>query len=96
VVQRVRSDEKRVRRAALIVAIGALLAGCAVGGYNADAARRHLVEAGLSEKAADCVVLGLGPRFGDERLDSHDEASSAERKAMRELLESCNARVGGH
>ncbi len=46
-VLRVRSDEKRLRRAALIVAIGALLTGCAAGGYDAGAARRHLVDAGV-------------------------------------------------
>jgi hypothetical protein len=66
-----------------------LLAGCAAGGYDADAARRHLVDAGLSEQVADCVVLGMGPRFGDQRLGAHTEARSDERKEMRELLESC-------
>jgi hypothetical protein len=91
---RVRSDEQRFRRAALIVAIGALLTGCAAGGYDAGAARRHLVDAGVSTKAADCVVLGMGPRFGDQRLGAHTEATSGERKAMRELLEACDARVG--
>ena len=88
-----RSDPIRFRRAALIVAIGALLAGCAAGGYDADAVRRHLVEAGLSENAADCVVLGMGPRFGDRRLGAHTDATSGERKAMRDLLDSCDAQA---
>jgi hypothetical protein len=92
-VLRVRSDEKRLRRAALIVAIGALLTGCAAGGYDAGAARRHLVDAGVPPAAADCVVLGMG-RFGDERLGLHTEASSDERQAMRELLETCHALDG--
>ena len=90
---RMRSDEQRFRRAALIVAIGALLTGCAAGSYNADATRSHLVDAGISQKAADCVVLGMVPRFGEERLGAHTEATSAERKAMRELLASCDATV---
>ena len=88
-----RSDEKRFRRAALIVVIGASLAGCAVSGYDADTTRRHLVGAGISEKAADCVVLAMGPRFGDKRLASHVEVTSSELAAMRKLLETCNARV---
>jgi hypothetical protein len=38
------------------------------------------------------VVLAMGPRFGDQRLGAHTEATSGERKAMRELLEACDAR----
>jgi hypothetical protein len=90
----VRSDEQRFRRAAVIVAIGALLAGCAAGGYDTGATRRHLIDAGVSPEAADCVVLHMGPRFGDERLGAHIDASSREREAMRELLETCNALDG--
>jgi hypothetical protein len=89
----VRSDQKRFRRAGLIVAIGASLTGCAAGGYDAGAVRSHLIDAGVSPKAADCVVLHMGPRFGDKRLGAHIDASSDERAAMRELLETCNARV---
>ena len=88
-----RSEMKRFRRAGLIVAIGALLTGCAASGYDAGAVRRHLVDAGVSPKAADCVVLHMGPRFGDERLGAHTEATSSERKAMRDLLETCDASV---
>jgi hypothetical protein len=87
----VRSDEQRFRRAAVIVAIGTLLAGCAASGYNADATRRHLVDAGVSPEAADCVVLHMGPRFGDDRLGAHIDVTSSEREAMRELLRTCNA-----
>ena len=88
-----RSDEKRFRRAGLIVAIGALLTGCATGGYDAGSVRRHLVDAGVSAKDADCVVLRMGPRFGDERLGSHTEVTSGEIAAMRKLLRGCDVRV---
>ncbi len=88
-----RSGEKPFRRAGLIVAIGALLTGCAASGYNANSVRRHLVAAGVSPKVADCVVLHMGPRFGDVRLGSHDAVKSGELKAMRALLETCGVRV---
>jgi hypothetical protein len=88
-----RSGGKRLRRAGLIVAIGALLTGCAAGGYNASSVRSHLVDAGLSAKAADCVVRHMGPLFGDVRLGAHDEAKSGEVAAMRKLLRSCGVRA---
>jgi hypothetical protein len=88
-----RSDEKRLRRAAPIVAIGLLLTGCAAGGYDASAVRRHLVGAGVEPKAADCVVLHLGPLIGDERLGVHTEATSSEIAAMRKLLKTCHVRA---
>ena len=88
-----RSDQQRFRRAAVIVAIGALLTGCAAGGYDTGATRRHLVDAGVSPEAADCVVLHMGPRFGDDRLGARIEPDSDEREEMRELLQTCNARV---
>ncbi len=88
-----RADEKSLRRAGLIVVIGALLAGCAAGGYDAGSVRRHLVDAGLSAKEADCVVLRMGARFGDERLGSHTEITSGEIAAMRKLLRGCNVSV---
>jgi hypothetical protein len=90
----VRSDEQRFRRAAVIVAIGVLLTGCAAGGYDTGTTRRHLVDAGVSPEAADCMVLHMGPRFGDERLGANIDATSREREVMRELLETCNARDG--
>jgi hypothetical protein len=88
-----RSDEKRFRRAGLIVAIGALLTGCAAGGYNAGSVRSHLVDAGVSPKAADCVVLRMGPVFGDERLGAHTEVNDSEVAAMRKLLRRCGVNV---
>jgi hypothetical protein len=88
-----RAGERSFRRAGLIVVIGALLTGCAAGGYDAGSVHRHLVDAGLSAKEADCVVLRMGPRFGDERLGSHTEVTSVEIAAMRELLRGCNVRV---
>jgi hypothetical protein len=88
-----RSDEKWLRRAGPIVAIGVLLTGCAAGGYNAGSVRRHLVDAGVSPKAADCVVLHLGPLIGDERLSTHDKANSAEIAAVRKLLQTCDVKV---
>ncbi len=86
-----RSDKSRLR-AGLIVAIGILLSGCAAGGYNSGSVRRHLVGAGVSPKAADCVVLHLGPRIGEERLGAHTEATGAEIAAMRELLQTCGVK----
>jgi hypothetical protein len=88
-----RSDEKRFRRAASIVAIGLVLTGCAAGGYNASAVRRHLVGAGVDPKAADCVVLHLGPVIGDERLGAHTAVDSDEIAAMRKLLKTCHVRA---
>jgi hypothetical protein len=88
-----RSDEKWFRRAAPIVAIGLVLTGCAAGGYDATAVRRHLVGAGVDPEAADCVVLHLGPVIGDERLGVHTEATSAEIAAMRKLLKTCHVRA---
>jgi hypothetical protein len=84
-----RSEEKWFRRAGSIVAIGLLLTGCAAGGYHAGSVRRHLIDAGVSPKAADCVVLHMGPRFGDERLGAHTEATNLEIEAMRALLKTC-------
>jgi len=87
-----RSDKRRFR-AGLIVVIGVLLTGCAAGGYNPGSVRRHLVGAGVSPKAADCVVLHLGPRIGEARLAAHTEPTSAEIAAMRELLQTCGVKV---
>jgi hypothetical protein len=88
-----RSDSKRFRRAGLIVAIGALCAACASGGYNAGAVRRHLVEAGLSPAAADCVVLHMGPRFGEDRLGARADPTAAEIAAERALLRTCGVKL---
>jgi hypothetical protein len=87
-----RSDDRRLRRAGLIVAIGLLLTGCAAGGYDAGSVHRHLVGAGVSPEAADCVVLHLGPLIGDERLGAHAVPSSPEIAAVRELLQTCHVR----
>ena len=91
-----RSDSKRLRRAGLIVAISALCAACAAGGYDAGAVRRHLVEAGLSPEAADCVVLRMGPRFGDERLAARADPTAAEIAAERALMRSCGVKLAAH
>jgi len=82
---------QRFRRAALIVAIGALCAACTAGGYDASSVRRHLVGAGVSPAAADCVVLHMGPRFGDDRLGQRQPPTAAELAAMRALLRTCGA-----
>jgi hypothetical protein len=87
-----RSD-KRFRRAGLIVAIGALCSACAAGGYDAGAVRRHLVKAGLSQEAADCVVLHMGPRFGDERLGARADPTAAEIAAERALMRTCGVKL---
>ena len=88
-----RSDSKRFGRAGLIVAIGALCAACAAGGYDAGAVRRHLVDAGLSPKAADCVVLHMGPRFGEDRLSARADPTAAELAAERALLRTCGVKL---
>jgi hypothetical protein len=88
-----RSDSKRLRRAGLIVAIGALCAACAAGGYDAGAVRRHLIDAGVSPAAADCVVLHMGPRFGEERLGARADPSAAEIAAERALMRTCGVKL---
>jgi len=90
-----RSDGK-LRRAGLIVVIGMLLSACAASGYDAGGVRRHLVDAGVSPRAADCVVLRMGPRFGDERLGARAEPSAKEVEAERVLLRTCGVRVPAH
>jgi len=87
-----RSDGK-LRRAGLIVVIGMLLSACAASGYDAGGVRRHLVDAGVSPRAADCVVLRMGPVFGDERLGAHTEVNDSEVAAMRKLLRRCGVNV---
>ena len=81
------------RRAALIVAIAALCAACALSGYDAGAVRRHLIDAGLSPAAADCVVLHMGPRFGDDRLGARATPSAAELAAERALMRACGVKL---
>jgi hypothetical protein len=88
-----RSDLKRFRRAGLIVVIGALCAGCAASGYDAGALRRHLLDAGVSPAAADCVVLHMGPRFGVERLGARANPSAAEFAAVRALMRTCGVKL---
>ena len=88
-----RSDSKRFRRAGLIVAIAVLGAGCAAGGYDAGAVRRHLVDAGLSPAAANCVVLHMGPRFGDDRLAARADPTAAEIAAERALMRACEVKL---
>jgi len=89
-----RSNTTRWSRAAAIVVIAAVLPACAAGGYNAGALRRHLVDAGVSPAAADCVVLHMGPRFGDERLSARTDPTAAEFRAERALLRTCGVRLG--
>jgi hypothetical protein len=84
---------QRFRRAALIVAIGALCAACAAGGYSAGSTRRHLMQAGLSASQADCVVLHMGPRFGDDRLNQRVQPTPKELAAMRALLRTCGVKL---
>jgi hypothetical protein len=84
---------QRFRRAALIVVIGALCAACAAGGYDTGAVRRHLVKAGLTPSQADCVVLHMGPRFGDQRLGARSAPSAAELKAERALMRACGVKL---
>jgi len=80
---------QRFRRAAPIVAIAALCAACAASGYDAGSVRRHLVAAGVSPAAADCVVLHMGPRFGEARLGARAAPSAKELAAERALLRAC-------
>jgi hypothetical protein len=76
-------------RSAIIVLSASLVSGCAASGYNAGAAERHLVSAGLSRKAAACVVSHMGPRFGAERLNARDRPDPDELKVERAILKAC-------
>jgi hypothetical protein len=79
-------------RAAMIVLSVASLAGCAAGGYDASAARSHLVAAGLTSRQAACVVRHMGPRFGVGRLGARARPTTAELKAQRALLQACGVK----
>ena len=75
----------------MIVLSASLASGCAVSGYDAGALQRHLVGAGISPKAAACVVGRMGPRFGADRLSTRARPDPAELKAERALLSACGA-----
>jgi hypothetical protein len=82
-------------RAGLIVLSASLVAGCAATGYNAGAAQRHLVSAGLSRKAAACVIGHMGPSFGADRLNARERPDPDEFKAERAILKACGVKAAG-
>jgi hypothetical protein len=66
-----------------------------VSGYNAGSLQRHLVSAGVSPKAAACVVGRMGPRFGTNRLSARARPDPAELAAERALFKACGAPTTG-
>ena len=85
-------DVKVRVRATIIVLSASLVSGCAVSGYNAGAAEKHLVSAGLSRRAAVCVVDRMGPRFGADRLNARERPEPDELKAERVILKACGGK----
>ena len=79
-------------RAALIVLSVSVASGCAASRYDADAAQRHLVSAGLTRKAAACVVVRMGPRFGTDRLNARERPAADELNAERAILKACGVK----
>jgi hypothetical protein len=77
----------------MIVLIALSVSGCAASGYDPAALRSQLIDVGLSQKAAACVVDHMGPRFGDARLGARTNPSAAERNAERTLLKACGVRA---
>jgi hypothetical protein len=80
-------------RAAMIVLSASLVSGCAVSGYSASAAQQHLVSAGVSRKAATCVVGRMGHLFGADRLNVRERPDPVELKAERAILKGCGVKV---
>jgi len=82
-------------RAAMIVLSALLASGCAAHGYSAGAAQRHLVSAGISPKAAACVVKRMGPLFGADRLNTRARPDPDELEAEQALLKACGVTLTG-
>ena len=77
---------------AAILVFGA--AACANPDYDPDATERDLVEAGLTDRQASCVVRGMNEEFGERRLQAHDLARESEHdRFLADVLDGCGVDV---
>ncbi len=72
------------------VVVGLSTAACANPTYDAGDTHRQLVQAGLTDKQASCVVEGMGRVFGDRTLNAHAAVRRAQRKAFAGILKDCD------
>ena len=76
--------------AVLLVGLGA---ACANPGYDPGSTRRELIDAGLSQTQAACVVRAMDRRFGEQRLNAHDILKASERERFAAILDLCDVDV---
>ena len=75
---------------AAAVLLGGLGTACANPGYDAGSTRRELVDAGLSQTQAACVVRAMNRRFAEQRLNAHDVLTATERDRFAAILDTCH------
>jgi hypothetical protein len=78
---------------AAAVFLGGLGTACANPGYDSGSTRRELVDAGLSQTQAACVVRAMDRRFGEQRLNAHDVLKASERDRFATILDTCNVDI---
>jgi hypothetical protein len=78
---------------AVAVFVGGLGTACANPGYDAGSTRRDLVDAGLTQTQAACVVQAMNRRFGEQRLNAHDVLKATERARFAAILDTCHVDV---
>jgi len=65
------------------------LSACGGESYNRDEAIDDLVETGLSEEAATCIVDGVEDEFGIDKLNSTDDLSNEDEEALMTITTDC-------
>ncbi len=78
---------------AAVVLLGGLGTACANPGYDPGSTRRELVDAGLSQTQAGCVVRAMDRRFGEQRLNAHDILKPSEHERFAVILDTCHVDV---
>ena len=79
----------RVRTAALVFALGLALAACGGGDSVRDDAVDRIVEEGMSQDVAECIVDGTADAFGEEALAADYEGTPEELDEVFEIMDSC-------
>lgn len=77
--------------------IAALLLGaCGDDEYDTKALADDLrADTGLTTEQADCMVVGLEARLGENRVGAHEEPTAEEREVLEQVAERCDVDLTG-
>jgi len=73
---------------AMVAGLAMLLAACG-SSFSREDAIADLIESGLDQTVAECVVDGIEDKFSIEKLESTDDLSSEDEAILIEISTAC-------